>query len=65
MFWFNNDLLGRYKLINKIERIISSLAANNNQTINDFIIKFRKCLFNQQSLSFMYDDVWHNREFYP
>ena len=36
MFWFNKDFLGRYKLINKIERIISSLAANNNQTVNDF-----------------------------
>ena len=53
--------------ISKIERIISRLAANKNQTVNDFIIKFCICnirkLFNQQSLSLKYD-VWHNRMYY-
>jgi hypothetical protein len=64
MFWINNDRSGRFKLINKIDRVISILAINQHLSVNDFINKFKICdvlkVCNLQNLAFMYD-LWHNR----
>jgi hypothetical protein len=63
MFWLNNDRSGRFKLIDKIDRVISNLAIKHNLLIQDFVNKFKICdvwkVCILQNLAFMYD-VWHN-----
>ena len=39
-FWFNNNRSGRYKLINKIDRLLSTLAKKNGFNFDDFVTNF-------------------------
>jgi hypothetical protein len=68
MFWINNDRSGRFKLIDKIDRVISILAIEHNLSVDAFVNKFKICdvwkVCNLQNLAFMYD-LWHNRVTVP
>jgi hypothetical protein len=63
MFWINNDRSSRFKLIDKIDRVISILANKHNLSVDAFVNKFKICdvwkVWNLQNLAFMYD-LWHN-----
>ena len=42
-FWFNNNCSGRYKLINKIDRLLGTLAKKNGFNYFDFVTNFHLC----------------------
>jgi len=59
MFWFNNNRSGRYKLVNKINNLISTLALSSNLDVKTFCINLGVCNVNDvytlQCLSLMHD----------
>ena len=58
MLWFNNNHLGRFKLIDKIDNLISMLNRRrftNLQNVDALSFVNVKSVFNYQCLSFMYD----------
>jgi hypothetical protein len=63
-FWFNNNRSGKYKLINKIDKLISLLAKLFGNNERNFVCNSQLLNVNNayklQSLSFMYD-VCSNR----
>lgn len=58
-FWFNNDRSGRYKLVNKIDSLLGTLAKRQGVNLDVFIANSHLCnvnnMYNLQCLSFMYD----------
>ena len=70
-FWFNNDRSGRNKLINKIDRLLGTLAKKNGFNFDDFVTNFHLCnvynMYNLQCLSFMHDICNNNIQvpFFP
>ena len=54
-FWLNNDRSGIYELINKINRLLDTLAKKNGFNFDDFVHLCNVYMYNLQCLFFMHD----------